>query len=427
MNRLNLGNDLYIKGRIGWKGLSKDEYLENSEYKIINATALMDGYVDWNNCGFISKERYEESEEIMLQENDILISKDGTLGKIGYVKNMDKKCSVASGIFVVRNTIPDKLDFDYLYHILKSHIFKDFIRRNKAEGSTINHLYQRDLVNFEIDLPSIEVQRKVANVLNLLDNKISNNNTTISELESMAKTIYDYWFLQYEFPNEEGKPYKSSGGKMVYNEQLKKAIPEGWSVKSIKECIVHINTGLNPRDNFVLGNGSIKYITVKNLTKEGIFNYAGCDVIDEKAKEIVHNRSDVDIGDILFASIAPLGRCFMVQEYPKEWDINESVFCIRPNQQIISTEYLYLYLTSDMFIKQAENSSTGSIFSGIRINTLESMNLLVPNEKIKEKFTHNIKSIFLKKYKIAKENEELTKLRDELLPLLMNGQVGFKN
>lgn len=127
MSKFNLGNDIYIKGRIGWRGLSKDEYLEKGKYKIINATALMDGYIDWDNCGFISKERYEESDEIILQENDILISKDGTLGKVGYVKNLTMLCTVASGIFLLRNTIPDKLNFDYLYHILKSNIFKDFI------------------------------------------------------------------------------------------------------------------------------------------------------------------------------------------------------------------------------------------------------------------------------------------------------------
>ena len=88
MSKLNLGQDLYLKGRIGWRGLSKSDYLKNSNYKIINATSLMDGYVDWDNCGYISEERYNESEEIKLQEKDILISKDGTLGKIGYVKNL---------------------------------------------------------------------------------------------------------------------------------------------------------------------------------------------------------------------------------------------------------------------------------------------------------------------------------------------------
>ena len=176
MSKFNLGSDTYIKGRIGWRGLNKNEYLEKSDYRIINATALMDGFVDWNNCGYISKERYEESEEIMLQENDILISKDGTLGKIGYVKNLDKPCTVASGVFVLRNIKPNIINFDYLYHILKSNVFKNFIKCNKAEGSTINHLYQRDLVNFELDLPALNVQTKIANILNNIDDRILNNN-----------------------------------------------------------------------------------------------------------------------------------------------------------------------------------------------------------------------------------------------------------
>ena len=174
--KINIGKDLYLHGRIGWRGLKKDEYLDNSNYKIINATSLMDGYVDWNNCGYITKERYEESYEIQLKENDILISKDGTLGKIGYVKNLTTPCTVASGIFVLRNTKINIIDFDYLYHILKSFIFKDFILKNKSQGSTIPHLYQRDLENFEIDLPNLKYQKKVAKILNDIDLKIMLNN-----------------------------------------------------------------------------------------------------------------------------------------------------------------------------------------------------------------------------------------------------------
>ena len=189
MYKFNLGRDLYVHGRIGWRGLSKDEYLKSSDYRIINATALMDGYVDWNNCGFITKERYEESFEIMLEEGDILISKDGTLGKIGYVKNIPGPCSVASGIFVIRNTIPNVLNFDYLYHILKSPIFKDFIRRNKVLGSTIPHLYQRDLEEFELDLPSLEEQTKIAAVLNNIENKIRVNNEINDNLSNYYLAI----------------------------------------------------------------------------------------------------------------------------------------------------------------------------------------------------------------------------------------------
>lgn len=426
MSKLNIGTDLYLKGRIGWKGLSKSEYLTNSDYKIINATALMDGYINWDNCGFITKERYEESQEIMLQEKDILISKDGTLGKIGYVKNLTKPCTVASGVFVLRNTIPERLNFDYLYHLLKSNIFKDFINKNKASGSTINHLYQKDLSRFEIEIPNINIQNKISSLLNKIDDKIELNNNTNSELENIAKTIYDYWFLQFEFPNEKGKPYKSSGGKMVWNEELKKEIPEGWKLISIKECIQHIKTGLNPRNNFKLGTGNIKYITVKNLTTSGNINFSNCDLIDEEARIIVNNRSEIKKGDILFASIAPLGRCFIIQENPKDWDINESVFTIRPNYDKISSEFLYMFFMSEYFIKKAEASSTGSIFSGIRINTIGNMKILIPDKKIIDSFTDKVNNLFYNKFKNNQESQELISLRDYLLPLLMNGQIGFK-
>lgn len=213
---------------------------------------------------------------------------------------------------------------------------------------------------------------------------------------------------------------------MVWNKELKREIPEGWEVDTVKKCIHHINTGLNPRDNFKLGNGHINYITVKNLTINGTIDFSDCDQINEEARKIVHKRSDVSQGDILFASIAPLGRCVIVEENPRDWDINESVFCIRPNLNKISTELLYMFFMSDYFVKKAEHSSTGSVFNGIRISTLEEMLILIPPKAINDTFTIIVKSIFAKKYQNEKENQELTSLRDFLLPLLMNGQVGFK-
>ena len=190
--------------------------------------------------------------------------------------------------------------------------------------------------------------------------------------------------------------------------------------------INHINTGLNPRDNFKLGKGCIKYVTVKNLTDEGTINFNNCDIIDEEARKMVHNRSQITKGDILFASIAPLGRCVIIQEKPEEWDINESVFSIRPDYEKISSEYLYMIFMSEYFIKKAEHSSTGSVFNGLRINILENIGIIIPNKEIIDLFTNRVTSILYEKYLYEKENEELKRLRDYLLPLLMNGQVGFK-
>lgn len=279
----------------------------------------------------------------------------------------------------------------------------------------------------EITLPPLNVQKKIAKVLSEIDAKIDNNNAICADLEGMAKLLYDYWFVQFDFPDKNGKPYKSSGGKMVWNEELKREIPEGWTVVSYRECIQSVNTGLNPRDNFKLNTGgNIRYLTVKNLTTSGNIDFASCDFIDDAARNIVHRRSDISIGDVLFASIAPLGRCFLIDEEPTDWDINESVFSIRPNYQRMTSKFLYMTFMGDSFIKKATNSSTGSVFKGIRINDLMEMKTILPPMSVLQHFDEKVEKLFATKSNCVAESVELTSMRDFLLPMLMNGQVKVK-
>lgn len=152
---VKLGDYLYIKGRIGWKGLKKNEYIDNSDYRIINGESLTKNGIDWNKAGFISKERYDESPEIMLQIGDILLSKDGTIGKIGYVDTLDLPSTVASGIFVIRNIKSDIISTQFIYYLLKSRLFSAFMA-SRTEGSVIPHLYQKDFMEFMFPLPNAD-------------------------------------------------------------------------------------------------------------------------------------------------------------------------------------------------------------------------------------------------------------------------------
>lgn len=277
----------------------------------------------------------------------------------------------------------------------------------------------------EIEIPSISrsEQDKIAKVLLVLDKKIKMNSEVNDNLAQQLRLLYDYWFTQFDFPDESGNPYRSSGGQMVWSNDAKKELPASWNSAKMSDAIEGIRTGLNPRDNFKLGNGTIKYITVKNLRSDGILDFSGCDTIDETARAIVHRRSDVCTGDILFASIAPLGRCHLVQELPQDWDINESVFSIRCNKATVTPEYLYMYLQSEAFVKESTACSTGSVFKGIRINTLLDSRMLLPPMKVVEKFSQQTKPLFSLQYKLNKEIQALTQLRDWLLPMLMNGQA----
>ena len=312
----------------------------------------------------------------------------------------------------------------YMAFYFRSALFRKAVTNNAF--MTLRASFNEDIFTFlDVYLPDYDEQVRIGDMLYNIECKIQKNKEINDYLEEMAKTIYDYWFVQFDFPNENGKPYKSSGGKMVNSNGH--IIPESWTFCKVQDIISNICTGLNPRDNFKLGTGDIKYITVKNLTSNGTLDFTGCDTIDESARTIVHNRSDIQIGDILFASIAPLGRCYLIQSEPTDWDINESVFSIRANTDIITPAFLYLYFMSDAFIKHATSSSTGSIFKGIRINTLLETELCVPPLSVILKFEERLASIFPLKSKNYEEIQRLSNLRDWLLPMLMNGQATIED
>ena len=227
----SIGDCLYIKGRIGWKGLKKSEYLKKSNYRIINGSALNGKDIEWDKCGYISEERYNESPEIMLEKNDIVMTKDGTIGKVAIIDKLEYKTTVASGLFVIR-VLNNSIDYKYLYYYFTSKYFSNLVK-TRIEGSVIPHLYQKDLVELNIPLPQLNEQKAISKILSDLDKKIETNNKINKKLEEMAQAIFKQWFVDFEFPNEDGKPYKSSGGEMVESELG--IIPKGWKVGSIYE------------------------------------------------------------------------------------------------------------------------------------------------------------------------------------------------
>ena len=310
----------------------------------------------------------------------------------------------------------------YIAFFLRSKYFRKVLDCNTI--MTLRASFNEDMFSFlHLYLPDYEEQVRIGDLLYKMEMKIRTNNKINDNLEQQAKLLYDYWFTQFDFPDENGKPYRSSGGKMVWNEQLKMEIPFSWVCSKMENAIEAVRTGLNPRNNFQLGNGNIQYITVKNLCLNGSLDFSGCDTIDEQARQIIHRRSDIQIDDILFASIAPLGRCYLIQENPTNWDINESVFSIRYNSSVLTAEYLYMNLQSEAFVKRATACSTGSIFKGIRINSLMDSEIILPPLSVTKEFSKEIKPLFALQKELDRETHTLIQLRDWLLPMLMNGQA----
>ena len=368
----------------------------------------------------------QEQETYSIRKGDILITRTSETADelaMSCVALKDYPGATYSGF--VKRLRPKTIGVAYdkfMAFFLRSKYFRKVINNNTI--MTLRASFNEDMFSFlTLYLPDYDVQVAVGDLLYNIECKIQNNKRINDNLAQQLRLLYDYWFTQFDFPDESGNPYRSSGGQMVWSNDAKKELPASWNSAKMSDAIEGIRTGLNPRDNFKLGNGTIKYITVKNLRSDGILDFSGCDTIDETARAIVHRRSDVCTGDILFASIAPLGRCHLVQELPQDWDINESVFSIRCNKATVTPEYLYMHLQSEAFVKESTACSTGSVFKGIRINTLLDSRVFLPPMQVIEKFSRQTKPLFSLQYKLNKEIQALTQLRDWLLPMLMNGQA----
>jgi len=420
MKKCRLGDISWCQTGPFGSQLHEEDYVEFGT-PIITVEHLGDTGFTSQNLPFVSKQDAIRLSKYTLLEGDIVFSRVGSVDRSTYVRKSEEGWLFSGRCLRIRCK-NEKVNPRYLSYYFKLNNFKQMMKNN-AVGATMPSLNTDIMNNTILHLLEREHQDRIADFFDAIDSKIENNNRIITELESMAKLIYNYWFVQFDFPDENGRPYKSSGGKMVWNDELKREIPEGWEVKSFAKIVLSIKTGLNPRKNFKLNTGSIKYVTVKNLNENGVLDFKGCDTIDSTARDIIHQRSDVSKGDILFASIAPLGRCYIVQQTPHEWEINESVFSIRPNQECSNASFVYMILTDTNFIKKATSCSSGSVFQGIRIKELFNLPVVIPKPNIMGKFEKILNPIFLLKHNAINENQQLASLRDFLLPLLMNGQV----
>lgn len=345
----------------------------------------------------------------------VIIGRKGSVGKVAY---SEKNFTPTDTTYYLKIIDKSSDDLKFWYYFLQILGLEKLNTHSAVPGLSRELAYL-----LEVNVPSVNAQKKAAAVLSLIDAKIDCNNRMNMELESMAKMLYDYWFVQFDFPNADGKPYKSSGGEMIYNDILKREIPKEWDAINLESLISRSGTGLNPRDNFQLGNGENYYVTIKNVSNGKITLDEKCDRISDDALAIIDRRSQLQAGDILFTSIEPVGITYFIHEKPNNWNINESVFTIRPQFNKITSEYLFFLLSSDQMKSFTKNSSTGSIHKGIRHGVLKSFMSAYGGKVLVDHFSSITKPILQQMNVLENENQHLSQLRNWLLPMLMNGQV----
>jgi type I restriction enzyme S subunit len=387
-------------------------YDESSEFYFINGNNLKNGKIEiTNNTNTVTKEDFNKN-FIPLNENTLLLSINGTLGSMAFYNN-EKIMLGKSAAYI--NFKEDVNKFYYYYFQLKE--IQEYFH-NVATGSTIKNLSLKSIQDFEVPTPDKIELKNISNVLSSLDSKIELNNKINKELEAMAKTLYDYWFVQFDFPDKNGKPYKSSGGKMVYNQELKREIPEGWEVCRLEDIEDNIITGKTPpKINPEYFNGNIPFITIGDI--RGNMHIVSTEETLSKLGADYQSSKYINKGALCISCIASPGL------------IGFATRLSQTNQQINSIEskkeensyYLYFAL-NDFF--NASKAKTGNTFPNMNKGDFADIKLIKPNEQVLLSFSKKIKSSIEQIYINSEQNQELAKLRDWLLPMLMNGQVRVK-
>lgn len=357
----------------------------------------------------------------LLVAGDLVIEKSGgsptqSTGRIVYVSEdlIKAKGNVVCSNFCTAFRVKAGWNPLYVYYFWQNVYNHGAFFNFEGKTSGIKNLQLDNALSaIDIEYLPLEKQNQIVASLASIDEKIKVNRQINDNLETMAKQLYDYWFLQFDFPNEEGKPYKSSGGAMVWNENLKREIPQGWVVEKMGKC-TNVLLGGTPdtNDNSLWGNGynwlnsgEVAEFPIlkseKNITPKGL----------EKSATVLAPKGSVTLSITrhLRPSILCIDAC-----------INQSVVAILENDKV-SKEYIYPLLNRD--IPRLMSLRTGAQQPHINKETVEAINVVLPPANIMGAYINIAESIYNAIFNNAKEVEELTKQRDELLPLLMNGQA----
>ena len=305
----------------------------------------------------------------------------------------------------------------YAYYLISSNLVKNQLSAG-AQQTKIRHTSPDKIKDCIVWVPSIDKQKEIGDLLMGIDSKISLNRAINRNLEALAKQLYDYWFVQFDFPDENGKPYKSSGGKMVWNEKLKRVIPEGWMASNICK-IADILSGGTPSKSIkqYWENGNLPFFGPTDYNGN-VFQTETADHITQEGLE--HCASSLfEEGTIIITARGSIGKLVIVGT---PMAMNQSCYALHSKND----EYEYLYFLTIQLIECLKAKGSGSVFKSIIASDIENSLLCVAEASVVTRFCKVIRPFFQRIKENTIEISELTRQRDELLPLLMNGQVAIE-
>jgi type I restriction enzyme S subunit len=394
-----------IDGDRGANYPSKTEFTKNGYCVFLNTKNVPSQGFDFVNVDFISKERDELLRKGKLERNDIVMTTRGTIGNVAHFSDSVPfdLIRINSGMVILRSK-PD-VDRSYLYTLIKSPIFNAQLQ-NTSSGSAQPQLPIKDLKEIELNLPDLPTQKKVASILSVYDEKMENNNKIIKNLEETAQTIFNEWFVNFQFPGYEKV-------KMIDSELGE--IPEGWELKKLDE-VFDISIGRTPprqeRNWFSKDPKDIKWVSIKDMGASGLYIQNTEEYLTKEAIS-KFNIPVIPKNTLIVSFKLTIGRLAITTE---EMLSNEAIAHLKNNKNIVSSEYTYLFFKIYNFDSLG---STSSIANAVNSKSIKRIEILIPKKDLVRKFESIIKPFFENILIIQNESVFLKAQRDYLLAKLI--------
>jgi type I restriction enzyme S subunit len=385
----------------------------------IMPASMKNNSIDLSGISFISDKDAARLSQHLVQEGDIVYSRRGDVTQKALIRENEVGFFCGTGCLLVR---PGKeIDSAFLTYHLSTPSNQSWIVK-QAVGATMPNLNTAILSEVPLSIPEKETQKKIAETLSALDNKIDCNKRINTELEKMATTLFDYWFVQFEFPNANGKPYKSSGGKMSYNTILKCEIPADWKEGTLNNLGQIVGGGTpstaNPENFSTPGTPWITPNDLSNNQGNKFITRGGQDVSDQGIKDA--SLKLYPPGTVMLSSRAPIGYMAIARVGVTT---NQGFKSFIPSNDFPSA---FIYYTVKRSLKTIIQYASGSTFKEVSATVLKTVKISIPPRDVVNLFTKQVTPILQRQDLLEQENQQLAQLRDWLLPMLMNGQVTIK-
>jgi len=385
----------------------------NQGYLVIRNFNIKRGRLWLEDAYYTTKETFQERISRSKPEpGDLIITREAPMGEVCIIPK-DIECCLGQRMVLLK---PNKsiVDNRYLLYAMLSQYVQSQINQSEGTGSIVSNLRIPVLKNIKIPLFDIITQSKIGTLLSTIDNKIEINNEIIKLQESIIKTLYDYWFVQFDFPNSEGNPYKSSGGPMIYSKEIKREIPNGWSVEKLTNVISWISGSQPAKSTFKheMKQGYVRFIQNRDYASSEYLTF-----IKESNNNKICDEFDIMIDKYGDAAAIRYGLAGAYNVALSKIEVSLP----------FTQEYIRSYLKSEAIYNYLNKASIASTRASLSRENLEHLYIIIPDKSTLSNFESFGKNCIKQALINKSQNQKLSELRDWLLPMLMNGQVKVKD